>query len=102
MINMARLGKIIGNMFLFFIITGLIAAIIMITIVNLFPPAHGVNMAMPEVEEIERLSPGDQIVAALTVEDFPLLISRSNMLPLIIFAIFFGICTSLLGDKRNH
>lgn len=101
MINMARLGKIIGNMFLFFIITGLIAAIIMITIVNLFPPAHGVNMAMPEVEEIERLSPGDQIVAALTVEDFPLLISRSNMLPLIIFAIFFGICTSLLGDKKE-
>ncbi len=101
MVDMKRLGKIIGNMLLVFIITGIIASIIMITTVKIFPPAQGVNIELSEAEDIEPLSTGDQIVAALTVTDFPLLISRKNMLPLIIFSIFFGICVSLLGEKTK-
>ncbi len=101
MINMKRLGKIIGNMLLVFVITGIIASILMITTVNIFPPAQGVQIDLPQAEELQSLSLGDQIVAALTVTDFPLLISRRNMLPLILFSIFFGICISLLGDKAK-
>lgn len=99
MVDMKRLGKIIGNMLLVFVITGMIASIIMITTVNIFPPAENVSLELPEVEEINPLSTGEQIVAAITVTDFPLLISRKNMLPLILFSIFFGICVSLMGDK---
>ncbi len=99
MVDMKRLGKIIGNMLLVFVITGIIASIIMITTVSVFPPAKNVNIELPVVEEIKPLSTGEQVVAALTVTDFPLLISRKNMLPLILFSIFFGICVSLLGDK---
>ncbi len=101
MVDMKRLGKIIGYMLLVFIITGIIASIVMITTVSIFPPAQGVNIDLPQVEDIEPLSTGDQIVAAITVTDFPLLISRRNMLPLIIFSIFFGICVSLLGEKAK-
>lgn len=99
MVDMKRLGKIIGNMLLVFVITGMIASIIMIITVNIFPPAENVSLELPEVEEINPLSTGEQIVAAITVTDFPLLISRKNMLPLILFSIFFGICVSLMGDK---
>lgn len=99
MVDMRRLGKIIGTMFLFFIITGLIASLVMIVTVNIFPPAQGVNMDLPEAEQLTPLQTGDQLVSAITVPDFPLLISRENMLPLIIFSIFFGICLSLLGEK---
>lgn len=99
MIDMKRLGKIIGTMLLVFIITGIIASFIMIGTVKVFPPAQGVKIELPMVEDVEALSPGDQVVAALTVTDFPLLISRTNMLPLILFSIFFGICVSLLGDE---
>lgn len=99
MVDMKRLGKIIGNMLLVFIVTGLIASIIMIVVVNIFPPAQGVRIDLPQAEEVKPLSTGDQIVAALTVTDFPLLISRKNMLPLIIFSIFFGLCVSLIGEK---
>lgn len=101
MINMKRLGKIIGNMLLVFVITGIIASILMITVVTIFPPAQGVQIDLPQAEELQSLSLGDQIVAALTVTDFPLLISRRNMLPLILFSIFFGMCVSLLGDKAK-
>lgn len=100
MIDMNRLGKIIGSMFLVFIVTGLIASVIMISVVNIFPPAKGVNIALPTMEEeIAPLSTGDQVVSALTVSDFPLLISRRNMLPLILFSILFGICLSLIGEE---
>lgn len=101
MVDMKRLGKIIGSMLLIFIITGLIASIIMITVVNIFPPAKGVNLAMEAAEEITPLKTGEQIVKAITVSDFPELISRKNMLPLIIFSIFFGLCVSLLGERAK-
>lgn len=99
MVDMKRLGKIIGNMLIVFMITGIIASIIMIGAVKIFPPAQGINIDLPQAEDIKPFSTGDQIVAALTVTDFPLLISRKNMLPLILFSIFFGICVSLLGEK---
>lgn len=99
MVDMKRLGKIIGYMLLIFMITGIIASIIMIGTVKVFPPAQGVQINLPQVEDIKPLSTGDQIVAAFTVTDFPLLISRRNMLPLILFSIFFGVCISLLGYK---
>ncbi|WP_025641898.1 dicarboxylate/amino acid:cation symporter [Schnuerera ultunensis] len=101
MVDMKRLGRIIGSMLLIFVITGLIASVIMITVVNIFPPAKGVNIAMEAAEDIEPLKTGDQIVKAITVSDFPELISRKNMLPLIIFSIFFGLCVSLLGEKAK-
>lgn len=99
MVDMKRLGKIISSMLLVFVITGIIASIIMIGTVKIFPPAQNVNIDLPMAKEIEPLSTGEQIVAALTVTDFPLLISRRNMLPLILFSIFFGICVSLLGES---
>ena len=99
MADMKRLGKILGSMMLVFIITGMIASLVMITTVNIFPPAKGVHLEMKAGEKVESLNAGEQIVKALTVTDFPELISRKNMLPLIIFSIFFGLCVSLLGDK---
>src|SRR5690606_19736715 len=99
MADMRRLGKILGSMLLVFVITGLIASIIMITTVNIFPPARGVHIEMKEAEEIEPLKTSEQIVSAITVTDFTELISRKNMLPLIIFSIFFGLCVGLIGEK---
>ena len=101
MVDMKRLGRIIGSMLLVFVITGLIASVIMIAVVNIFPPAKGVKLTMESAAEITPLKTGEQIVKAITVSDFPELISRKNMLPLIIFSIFFGLCVSLLGERAK-
>lgn len=101
MVNLKRLGKIIGYMLLVFIITGIIASIIMIITVNVFPPAEGVSISMNAPDDVQALSTADQIVKAVTVSDFPDLISRQNMLPLIIFSIFLGLCISLVGEKAK-
>lgn len=100
MTNMKRLGKILGYMLLVFVATGLVAAVIIIVCVKLYPPAQGVNIAL-ESGQVQRRQPfARQLVNAVTVSDFNLLLSRSNMLPLIIFAVMFGFCTGSLGEDN--
>lgn len=99
MSNMKRLGNILKSLFFTFITTGFLASILIILIVKVFPPAQGVNLNLSAVTALEPFKTSDQIVRALTVSDFPELISRKNMLPLIIFSIFFGFCINLIGEK---
>ncbi|MBP1926667.1 Na+/H+-dicarboxylate symporter [Sedimentibacter acidaminivorans] len=100
MINMKRLGKILGNLFLTFVVTGFIASVVILVVVKLFPPAAGVNIVMEAGTELESVKLSNQIVNALTVNDFSKLLSRSNMMPLIIFSILFGFCVSSLGEDN--
>ena len=97
--DMNRLGKIMKNLFLIFIGTGVVAFFYVFVVVKIFPPAAGVALEMPAAEALKPFQTGDQIVKAITVTDFPELISRKNMLPLIIFSIVFGICVNMIGEK---
>lgn len=99
MSDMKRLGNVLKSLFLVFVSTGLVAGVIILVVVNIFPPAQGVNLQLTTTEALKPFQTGDQIVKALTVSDFPELISRKNMLPLIIFSIFFGISVNLVGEK---
>ena len=100
MTNMKRLGKILGYMLLVFFVTGLIAAVIIIICVKLFPPAQGVQIALDNTRMQETVSLPQQIVKALTVSDFSELLSRRNMLPLIVFSVMFGFCTGSMGENN--
>ena len=100
MTNMKRLGKILGSMMAVFFITGFIAAVIIIVAVKIYPPARGVAIALETAEVGETVSLADRLVEAVTVSDFNLLLSRSNMLPLIVFAVMFGFCTGKLGENN--
>lgn len=99
MSDMARLGKILKSLLLVFVSTGAVAAVLILITVNIFPPAKGVVLSMPAAEALKPFSTGSQIVSALTVTDFPELISRKNMLPLILFSIVFGLCVNMVGEK---
>ena len=99
MSNMKRLGKILGSTLVTFIVTGIIAGIIMIAAVKLFPPVlTPFEVAAEEVGEPKTV--GELIVSFLTVSDFPLLFSRSNMLPLIVASIIFGFGVSICGGPE--
>ena len=47
----------------------------------------------------EGVDVGEAIVSALTVNDFPLLLSREHLLPLILFSALFGLAVAVLGQK---
>ncbi len=97
--NGRRLGKIMGGMMTVFIITGIFASLLMVAGVILFPPAKGLVIEMKAPESQESFSIGQQIVNALTVSDFPLLLSKKNMLALIVFSILTGWAVSHTKEK---
>ncbi|MEG0300733.1 dicarboxylate/amino acid:cation symporter [Cetobacterium sp.] len=99
MSDMKRLKKILKSLLFVFISTGFIASILILVVVSFFPPAKGIVLSMPAAEALKPFSTGEQVVKALTVTDFPELISRKNMLPLIIFSLFFGMCVNKIGEK---
>lgn len=101
MLDLKRLGKIMGCSLFIFVTTCIIAAIIMLIGVKIVSPVDG-NILIDTTEVVENLSIGDRIVEAITVSDFSDILSRSHMLPLIIFSIIVGISISLLKDKGKN
>ncbi len=99
MSNLRRLGKILFVMILIFVVTGLIASAVMIAAVILFPPASGVAIPLAAAVDIQQMKTGEQIVRAFTVPDFSNLLSKNNMLALIIFSIGVGLAASAAGEK---
>lgn len=99
MSSMERLGKVMKSLVIVFVVTGAVAAVVMLVTVTLFPPAQGANIQLEAAGEIQAFSTPDQIVKAFTTDDFVNLLSRKAMLPLIIFTIFFGFCLQSLGER---
>lgn len=101
MSDMKRLGKIIASMLLVFVVTGIIAAVLMIIGVKFYPPTLGNQFAFNHPMNLEHMDVGSQIVRTLTVPDFMDLFSKKNMLALIIFSFLFGLATSVVGEKAR-
>ena len=99
MIDLKRLGKIMGYSLIVFTITCIIASVVMLVSVKIVNPLGSNSVLIDATETVKNLSIGEQIVNALTVNDFSELLSRNNMLPLVIFSILFGVGVSALGDK---
>ena len=90
-----RAGKIMGTTVLTFVITGAIAAVIMIVLMELIPPVLEPWSSLTAVEVSDPISIPDLIVNFFTVGDFSALLSRSSMLPLIVFSVLFGFGVNL-------
>ena len=101
MVNLKRLGKILKYVFLIFIVTSAVAAVLMLVAIKLIDPVGDANIVLESGEQTS-ISIGEQIVSAITVTDFTEILSREHMLPLIIFSILFGIGIALVGDKAKN
>ena len=96
-----RAGKVMGTTIAAFLITGAIAAVIMIVLMKLIPPVLEPwgNLAAGDVGEQKTLA--ELIVSFFTAEDFVGLLTRRAMLPLIVFAILFGFGVQLNGGRET-
>lgn len=98
--NTRKVGKLLGLTILIFIVTAAIAGIFMFIVTGIFGVDTSVQMSAEEAAiDAAESSVGQQIVDTFTVNDFPLVISRSHILALIVFTVFFGITVSQLGEK---
>ncbi|KRN60655.1 MAG: dicarboxylate/amino acid:cation symporter [Carnobacterium sp.] len=103
--GMKRLGKIMGSTFFIFFATALVAAVVGYIGVVLYNPIKGIDvdsvkalMGTPEASSTADMGLLERIVNTLTVPDFHLLLSKSNMLQLIVFSILVGVSTSMADE----
>ncbi|MDO4720040.1 MAG: dicarboxylate/amino acid:cation symporter [Peptostreptococcaceae bacterium] len=96
-----RAGKIIRVTLGTFVITGVIAAVIMFVLMKIFPPVLQAWNEIPKEEMGEYATASEMIVNFFTASDFVGLLSRRAMLPLIIFSLLFGFAANLSGGAEG-
>ena len=91
-------GRVLGVTMVVFVVLGLIAGILTYLGCIAFNP---LDSTIPQLSNttFEKQSAGELLVNTLTVSDFHLLLSKSHILPLIVFALLFGLAIASLGDK---
>ncbi|MBO5349121.1 MAG: dicarboxylate/amino acid:cation symporter [Clostridia bacterium] len=104
-----RFGKIMITIVGVFVVTSLVSVIIGLfsTLpIKLVSPEDGEKIKSSleqstgeEMETLEDASILERTVDSLTVDDFSKLLSKNNIIAIIIFAIIFGIATKMSGEK---
>lgn len=94
-----NLGKLFTTVILVFLCTIIISSVVMICGTLLFPIHQDLVIGTIEVEADKTISAGQQITQLLTANDFWELLSRKNMLALIIFSFLIGFSTLRAADK---
>jgi len=97
--DIRRLGKIFFWMILIFVATGIVASVVMVAAVKIFPSALGVHLPLTSSVNGEELKISQQIVKAFTASDFGELLSKKNMLALIVFSLLIGLATLSSGAR---
>ena len=103
-----RLGKIMINIFLVFIIMSLVAVAIGF-LSTYFVDLVEVNdtemikksLELDNLAEKQELSILERTVEAITVSDFIDLFSRQNIIAIILFSILFGLSMNISGEKAE-
>lgn len=97
--NLRRLGWITGWMLLIFVLTGVISSCLMLAAVKIFDPIGQMPLQLTEPVEEPKVNFAEKIVSTFTVSDFANILSRQNMLALIVFSILTGLASQAAGDK---
>ena len=96
-----RAGKILGTTVAVFVITGAIAAFIMLILMKIFPPVLEAWEDIPAEEIGEYATLSDMLVNFFTASDFVGLLTRRAMLPLIVFSLLFGFAANLAASGEG-
>ena len=106
-----RLGKIMITIVAMFIVTSLVAVFVGLAVaypVKLVNSEDGETIrASLEEESVDESSEDEdqtileRTVSVLTVNDFSKLLSKSNIIAIIVFSILFGIAMNMAGEKAK-
>lgn len=102
-----RLGKIIASIIGVFVITSIIAVLVgfastyFVKLVNT-EDGEEIKASLEEVvddETAEEMTIADRTVNLLTVNDFSKLLSKDNIIALLVFSVMVGIAINMSGEK---
>lgn len=103
-----RLGKILGSVILVFIITSIIAVLVGFAstyFVKLVDTEEGVQIretlsqTVEAEDSEEEMTIADRTVKLITVNDFSKLLSRDNIIAILVFSVLVGIAINMSGEK---
>lgn len=98
--NKGKLKNIFTKSLIVFVSTLMITGVLTIIFSLLVHPYNGLKISM-EAASLEKINLAEKIVSMLTVNDFTLLFSKSNVLPLIVFSVIIGIAINSLTDNNK-
>lgn len=105
-----RLGKIMVTIIAMFVVTSLVAVFVGVAVTypfKLVDTEDGeqikASLELKDGEEIqeEDLTILERTASILTVNDFNKLLSKDNMIAIIVFSVLFGIAMNLAGEKAK-
>jgi len=99
MTDVKRLIRILAWMILIFVLTGIFSSFLMVIGVRIYPPAEGITLNLNSNVNAEQHKVSEEIVNTFTVTDFSGLLSKKNMLALILFSTLVGLAASSIGEK---
>lgn len=107
--EMGRLGKILKSIMVAFLGTSIVIAILSLPVALIFNPAKGLDISSFQgvINSAESVNVGEsvnfmtQLVNTFTVSDFSELLTRNNMLQLIVMSILVGIAIVSSGEKAK-
>jgi Na+/H+-dicarboxylate symporter len=97
-----KLEKLFGVVIIVFLGTVITSAMLMIIGILIFPIHQDFIAAKIALEAIQTSSAGTQLTQLITVNDFYEILSRKNMLALIIFSFLVGFATLRTADKGKE
>jgi Na+/H+-dicarboxylate symporter len=98
---LGKLGRLFSSMTLIFLLTSVVAASLMIVVVQMFPPAQGVHLTLLMPENFHAEGALSQLAGIFTVGDFSQLLTHRHMLALIMFSILIGLATIQIDNKKS-
>lgn len=104
-----RLGKVMITIVVVFLITSILAVVIGFVstyFIKLVEPEDGEQIKASletEEEQIEKeeLSILERTVSLISVNDFSQLLSRDNIIALLVFSVIFGVAINITGEKAK-
>ena len=100
-----RLGKIMKWTLIVFAVTSIISVVVGLITFYVYKPLTEADISTLQnslkEEEVVELNGIEQFVNSITVNDFSKILSKDNILPLILFSVLFGVSSVLVGEKAK-
>ena len=101
--DLKKLGNVGGRALLLFVFTAAVSVSLGLTMGTIFQPGVGLDIALPtgaEIPEPATTSPTEMILS-LIPENPVMTMAQGQILPLIIFALLFGIALLMAGEEAS-
>ncbi|MDD2839534.1 MAG: cation:dicarboxylase symporter family transporter [Rickettsiales bacterium] len=100
-INLNNVKKTILTSILVFVFMSFVSTLYMIIVSKLIPSANFSTFQYPLVYNTQQVNIAENFATIFTSLDFGNMLSKTAILPLVIFSILFGIATKLVGQKGD-